>query len=240
MARTYCVEQARDERLHLLAVRRREARLRELVRGVLVLADPLELRLDAQLVEGALEERDLGGEARHVQHRGRRGRDLRAARGEEVLLVARELEVRPGGLAAAPEAHEGVAQLPTRAQPVLTEPTRSTRPFTAGSRRAIDGLDQAADGGRAALEEPAEPGRRLLRHVARQSSARYCGRRPGPAARPAAAANHAAPPPRPPRRRGRPRRRRPRGPRPSASSWRAQPSPGGLEVLGARCAPPPA
>ena len=85
--------------------------LRELVRRVLVLADALELRLDPELVEGALVERHLRGEARHVEHRGRGGRDLRAARGEEVLLVARELEVRPGGLAAAAEAHERVAQL---------------------------------------------------------------------------------------------------------------------------------
>ncbi len=165
---TYVVEEALDERLHLLAVGLGEGGLRELVRGVLVLADPLELRLDAELVEGALEERHLGGEARDVEESGRRGGDLRAARGEVVLGVARGLEVGPGGLAAAAEPHERVAQV-LDARPAGVDRAHAKHEPAHGRvpRRAVDRVDEASDRGRARLEERREPAGRLLRHLAR-------------------------------------------------------------------------
>ena len=58
-ARDVLLVDAVEQRLHLLAVRLREAGLRELVGRVLVLPDPLELRLHAELVEGVGEERGL-------------------------------------------------------------------------------------------------------------------------------------------------------------------------------------
>ena len=94
--------------VHLL-VRGGVALLRERVDRGLVLADAVQVRIDADLVERAAQKQLVGGDADQIERRRRHQEHFVGGGGEVVLAVAAVLEIGVDRLAGLPEVEHRVA-----------------------------------------------------------------------------------------------------------------------------------